>query len=277
MTHVDIVSHWSVERSVEARGTYDLDMEEHGESDGDSVLGVGLAICSSVAVAGVVGVGASGLSAAGPIIAGIVAIVVAMITVLTTNKRQRIALASEDKRLDSRLAAESERQQHQLKAEAGRLREQLSHDRGIADVAELRTLLDDGIRCVRHARTLLANHRRRNAPPGLKEVGAEVGFQSSRLATRIGRTHPTAEALEQVVGQLGTWTQIYLDIDKHLENVGADEIDAALDSAKADFDAALRGFEDAALSLVGVRDGHAVISGSLDGRGRQGSASAMPG
>lgn len=215
-------------------------MSNHNQSDGPDALMVG---GGAVAGAAVVGIGVSGLSAAAPIIAGVVALAVAVITAVTTDRRQGVALKAQQLRLDA-----------QLSAEAQRLREQLGHDRRLANVAELRAVIDESLASTRKARAILVNHRGREAPSGLTEAGAKVGYQSSRLATRAGRTSPIAVALVDVVSRLSDWTQAILDIDEALEHVDTDDIDRDLEACEDQFDVALRQFENAAFEEVGAVD-----------------------
>jgi hypothetical protein len=55
-----------------------------------------------------------------------------------------IAAVTAERRLNKQLKAEGERLGKQLEAEQERLESQLAHDRQLADLAELRTILDDG-------------------------------------------------------------------------------------------------------------------------------------
>jgi hypothetical protein len=74
--------------------------------------------------------------AAGAVVLGaIIAAVVAIWGLYATLKAER-------ERLDDQLKAERERLDEQLGAERARLSRQLEHDRGLTDLAELRTLLD---------------------------------------------------------------------------------------------------------------------------------------
>ena len=76
--------------------------------------------------------GATRTDDTGPILAFAAAVLVALITAFTTNRRQQHALE-----------AESERQRRALDAESERLRLQLAHDREMADLGDTRELLDD--------------------------------------------------------------------------------------------------------------------------------------
>ena len=98
-------------------------------------------------------VGASQSSQAGPIIAGVVAFVVALITWYATDKRQSKALAAEEQRqakaLDAEqrrheatLAAENERWRRNLEAENERHSERLLHERRLANLDETRRVMD---------------------------------------------------------------------------------------------------------------------------------------
>jgi hypothetical protein len=89
----------------------------------------------TVLIGVIAAVGASRSTDTGPILAFVGAILVALLTAYTAHKRQKVGLAAEAARLDQQLEAESERH-----------RERLAHELRIADMTELRTILDEVLR-----------------------------------------------------------------------------------------------------------------------------------
>jgi hypothetical protein len=104
---------------------------------GDDAAVVGVA---GLATAGGIVVGTQS-SQTGPIIAGVVAVVVALITWYATDKRQAKAIAAQEEQHGSDLRAESARHDATLRAERERLDARLAHERELADVADLRLVL----------------------------------------------------------------------------------------------------------------------------------------
>jgi hypothetical protein len=96
--------------------------------DTTDAVGAGVVV---VVAAGTV-VAASPSSNAGPALTFVGAILVALITAVTTNRRQR-----------TQLEAEGVRQERELTVERERLDRQLEHDRELRDLDHLRTFLDD--------------------------------------------------------------------------------------------------------------------------------------
>jgi hypothetical protein len=76
-----------------------------------------------------------------PILAFVGAILVAVIAAVTADRRQRRALTAEGARHDA-----------SLRAESGRQVTQLEHSRGLADLADLRSLLDEVATALHQAR-----------------------------------------------------------------------------------------------------------------------------
>ena len=99
-----------------------------------------------VVVAGGTAAGAAAVSpssALGPILAFVGVIFVAVLTASSTKRRQA-----------EQLHAENQRQCSVLTAGSGRLRQQLDHQRQLADLAEVRSILDDAVQSVEVARYL---------------------------------------------------------------------------------------------------------------------------
>jgi hypothetical protein len=71
------------------------------------------------------------------------ALFVAFVTAWTTNRRQDQQLAAEAKRQRGQLAAEADRQQRELEARRAEQKEQLDHDRELADLGDVRAVLDE--------------------------------------------------------------------------------------------------------------------------------------
>jgi hypothetical protein len=121
--------------------------------------------------------------------------------------RQEAALAAERERLDHQLAAERERLESQLAAERERQAAQLRHDRELADLADLRALLDKAATALHRADYARADVRqgvtmhgrkikedRPEAVPTLNECGQELDAMAARLAIRLGADDDVAKA-----------------------------------------------------------------------------------
>src|SRR4051794_9340282 len=98
---------------------------------------MGAVALGTVVVSGIAIFGATSSDKTAPILAFAGAIIVALLTAYTTNRRQERALA----------------------AEHDRLQLQLRHDRTIADVVELRTVVDSALDAARNARVSLHFHQ----------------------------------------------------------------------------------------------------------------------
>jgi hypothetical protein len=115
-----------------AGARYEAPVQIAGVEGHDAAVAGGAIVGTGVGIAG-----ATQSSQAGPIVAGVVAVIVALITWYATDKRQAKAIV-----------AERERFQQQLDAEAERHRERLAHERDIANLEELRTALDDALKAL---------------------------------------------------------------------------------------------------------------------------------
>ena len=115
-----------------------MDSSPGGSSGADLAVGGGTTI---VVLAGIAA--GSQSSQAAPVIAGIVALAVALITWYATDRRQGAALAAEERRHQATLEAERERFTEQLKAESSRHEAVLRHQERQQDIDELRRILDN--------------------------------------------------------------------------------------------------------------------------------------
>jgi hypothetical protein len=155
-----------------------------------------------VVVAGTVAVGAAAIGVAastnetGPILAFVAALMVVLITAYTTNRRQDRALAAEQERQDRALAAEQARLNRELEEERQRLDHHLRHERFQIDLADLRTILGDGLAATDRARQaaidgwLISDVVRQAAIPVLQEMETYM----DRLRIRLGKDDPLVVA-----------------------------------------------------------------------------------
>lgn len=125
--------------------------------DGGDPTPTGLAAGGAVVVVVATGGAAAAADSSdwlAPIIALIAAVFVAVLTAITTNRRQAKQLAAEEERLQRQLDAEDGRLKRQLRAENKRSRrqrdtaedhllQQLSHARDLAELAHLRDVFDE--------------------------------------------------------------------------------------------------------------------------------------
>lgn len=96
-----------------------------------------------VIVAGGAVAAASQSGNVGPYLTFAGAILVALITAWTTNRRQRKQLEAEDRRLGTQLADGRERLRQELRAEKERLELQSDNERQLRDLDQVRALLDE--------------------------------------------------------------------------------------------------------------------------------------
>jgi hypothetical protein len=134
-----------------------------------------------VAVAVVTVVGATQTDYVAPILAFVAALIVAILTAITTSRRQT-----------HQLAEDARRQERVLDAERGRLDAQLSHDREMADVADLRNVLDDATTVLQAAYNCSARGNRGES----QEIMRELRRQSARLSVRLGENALITNSLE---------------------------------------------------------------------------------
>lgn len=170
-------------------------------------------LASSLVVAFASTEGVAGITAVATIVA---ALIIAVITARTTNSRQ-----------ERQIAAEAERQQRELDARTDGQQRQLAHARELADLADLRKLLDefavtlDRGRAARDEMLLLAQTARHIRPTleqqaketadAAKEPGQDLLALTVRLRVRLGSDDPiTAAAYEAVDALHAMWQQVEL-------------------------------------------------------------------
>ena len=175
---------------------------------GDSGSGEDLAVGGGACVLLVVAVlGANQTSNTAPIIAGSVAIIVALVTWYATDKRQSRAIRAQEEQQERALQAERDRHRAALAAEADRHAARLRHEERQQDIEELRRVLDATMGAL--AAELEAHAEARDAWRGdehvpkrlddaLKELASSlrrVNTESYRLSLRMGDSHDAIRAL----------------------------------------------------------------------------------
>lgn len=162
----------------------------------------------------------------------VAAIVVAVITAVTTNRRQR---------------------------------EALRHDRELADLADLRALLDEAAVAMRRSRDKFDNLVKRFEELGkdlsdvsreeLAEAGRTMLALDARLIVRLGEEGPVTLPFETACTEmLDTWHGV---VDVELEGASEEEIAdkvAERKRSKAAFDEAWEAFVKAAVARVGTAE-----------------------
>jgi hypothetical protein len=179
-------------------------------TNGTGGTGGDIGVAAGACVAGGAGIyGAAQTSQTGPIIAGVVALIVALVTWYATDRRQAKALEAENIRLERQLEAERERQAQVLK-----------QDRETTELAELRRVLADATEKVLSANAQLYELRLAwdALPPNPSAAGvaqlqkmystAGASVIAVRLAwytvtLRLGERHPVVWKLDLVQGELG--------------------------------------------------------------------------
>jgi hypothetical protein len=146
-----------------------------------------------VAAGGIVG--AAQTNQAGPIIAGVVAIVVALVTWYATDRRQSKALDADQDRQERALTAEQGRHEATLVGERVRLDRRLEHEFQLADVMDLRTVLE--------ASLAAADASFRTSVEVLREEAMAVqkvlGHGTNALVLRLAEGHPVLAAHARLV------------------------------------------------------------------------------
>jgi hypothetical protein len=168
--------------------------------------GTDVAVAGCATVAGAAGIyGATTTSHTGPIIAGVVAIFVALVTWYATDRRQSKALAAERQRFDRQLQAENER-----------LRETLAHQQESRELEELRAVLDNATETLTAANiktsSAVWNWRQLPFDPTSDRKSAVVASSGEaydalmaamaswyRVTLRLGDEHPVALTLRKAI------------------------------------------------------------------------------
>jgi hypothetical protein len=155
-----------------------------------------------VAAGGIVG--AAQTNQAGPIIAGVVAIVVALVTWYATDRRQSKALDADQDRQERALTAEQGRHEATLVGERVRLDRRLEHEFQLADVMDLRTVLEASLAAADASfRTSVEVLLRDPVPDRLREEAMAVqkvlGHGTNALVLRLAEGHPVLAAHARLV------------------------------------------------------------------------------
>jgi hypothetical protein len=197
-------------------------------------------------------------------VAAIAALIGAVIAAKTAASRQGKQLAAEAERQQAALDAETARQRTALDADARRHRETLEHERTLADLGELRTLLDEAAGELAHAArafldvetavTMLgvrgetAVERANQASERLEQSQEALDRYSERIALRLGSEH---EVYERYSEAHDATLMVQVDLlgatgfgmtEEHLQEVK---------KFRADFSKAHHGFLTAAELIVG--------------------------
>jgi hypothetical protein len=108
------------------------------------------------------------------------ALIVAAITAITTNRRQKL----------------------QLEAEMARLDHQLGHDRLLTDVADLRSVIEEALSAVDNAKSAVGSSDSPPLPPQRAAIAAaleETAQSTNRLLVRLGPGDSLLESYNQLV------------------------------------------------------------------------------
>jgi hypothetical protein len=175
-------------------------------------------------------------------------IVVALITAYTT-----------DKRLSRQIDAERERQQRDLAAEGERQTAALAHDRELADLADLRKVLDATAATMNAAGEALHLLRRRFGEQGvsLESVhrqrvvgrGRKLKTFGDRLRVRLGRDTAIARRCGEASDALFEMWSVTGNLDD-AESIEA--VRKALLASEETYDDAVEAFLDAAVERAGT-------------------------
>jgi hypothetical protein len=169
---------------------------------------------------------------------------VAVLTAVFTDRRQDVALEREDGRQRTALESEAKRQQATLAAERERLVLQLDHDRRLADVADLRRVLEESFRTAHERRAILrsARERREQATEELLTKFQEARFSIDAFRIRLHVDDP----LYQVMARLDT---VLADLSRAVTSTDEQQWNAADQTWRTTYNEAVR----AAQLRVGAR------------------------
>lgn len=132
----------------------------------------------------------------------IAAAILAGVAAVTTNRRQTKALKDAGERPERELTADAARQRRELTARAEEQKRQLSHARELADLADLRQLLDEAAAALNDA--VDASHRldvaagehgsslAHDAGDEVADHGRRLVTLNARLQVRLGKDDPVA-------------------------------------------------------------------------------------
>jgi hypothetical protein len=199
----------------------------------------------------------------------IAALIVALITAKTTNSRQERQLRAEADRQERQLRAEAERQQRELHERAGEQARQLAHDRELADLDDLRGLLDEATLVLDRAAAVctkatagfgaLARHtgeERHKRSNRIEEMLDDARHQMdpplARLQVRVGSDDDIVESFNRAsVALLKMATKVLL----HRAEDDADErgrLEKSFKEEASEFRTASRSFRLAAVKRAGT-------------------------
>ena len=224
----------------------------------DSVAESVVVVAGTVAVGGAAAYGAAQTDHTAPILTFVGAILVALITAFTTNRRQQHQLEAESDRQRRGLDAESARQQHAHEAERVRLELQLSHDRDMSDLGHVRALLDDAAMALHRASYArddvmrvgpAAAGKREGVAAKIATTGTALDELADRLAVRFG---PDADATTNFREAADALRAIDIEIGRP-EGFDIVEQFQAYQAASARFDDARTAFLAAAAKTAGVK------------------------
>jgi HAMP domain-containing protein len=178
-----------------------------------------------------------------------------------SGRRQERELAEAGRRQERELAADAERQQREEVARTEGQGRQLGHARELADLADLRALLDEaavaiheGAEAVHETLTRFSEHGR-NLPSEYRDKVAERGRAIvsllSRLQVRLGLNYPIVEHFGALsIAAWNAWRETTpLDADEPGETA---KRFAALRTAGEEFDKAADLFVEAAVARFGT-------------------------
>jgi hypothetical protein len=231
-----------------------------------------------VVIAGGAAYGATRSNQTGPVLAFAAALIVATIAAVTAARRLGQQLAAERERTLLQLEAEDSRLQRQLAAEGERQDAQLVHARELADLADLRALLDEAAVALHRARYTLDEVRsnlssysfgffksEERAKPyrDLEPAGQELDALRERLAVRLGASHYVVEhftladaaALEiyRAIGLLQLEDDPQDEAGRHSVRDFMKQTRERVQTERADFDMYRQAFMEAAQSVAGAK------------------------
>jgi len=186
-----------------------------GEGGEDAGVAAGTCLIAGIGI-----YGATRTNQTGPIIAGVVAILVALLTWYATDKRQAKALAAERQRHQETLAGERERHRESLRAERERLDARLDHERQVVDLADLRAAVEEslGASDLTFLASAQALHREEqeiedDLAMKLESAHSRLDRGQTALLMRLHQEHPIMRAHHDLVVATGAVRQAALARD----------------------------------------------------------------
>jgi hypothetical protein len=201
---------------------------DHNSSDNHVSQGLLLLVIAGGTVAG-----ATQTNDTGPILTFVGALIVVVITAVTTNRRQARQLSAEGERHRDSLRAEGERQATSLQAESERLDRRQHHERLLINLDHLRQMLDMAAAAYEttHQTMILLEvslrQRNREVESAIENQDTEtkireraiaavdaaksVSTQLRRLEIRVPKTHPIFVGYSDVENAVAAWVDHALD------------------------------------------------------------------